>query len=79
MIVIDLPTDLNMEDDEGRNVAKLPEGLTIAPGDVAVAGVPGFWSWVIVDEVDDGFVFFTRVSAAEAAQHAELAVLTPTN
>lgn len=77
MIAIDLPTDLNVEDDEGRNIAKLPEGRTIAAGDIAVAGVPGFWSWIIDDEVTDGFVFFTRVSATEAAQHAELAVLTP--
>ncbi|MGE0796627.1 MAG: hypothetical protein AB7O29_14950 [Acidimicrobiia bacterium] len=60
MIVIDLPADLNMEDDEGRNLAMLPADKTIAAGDVAVAGVPGFWSWVIVDEVADGFVFFTR-------------------
>lgn len=77
MIVIDLPTDLNMEDDEGRNLAKVPDGKVIAAGDVAVAGVPGFWSWVIVDEVSDGFVFFTRVSATDAAQRSELAVVAP--
>lgn len=78
MIVIDLPTDLNMEDDEGRNLACLPAGRAVAAGDVVVAGVPGFWSWSIVDEVADGFVFFHRVSATEAAQHAELVVLAPT-
>lgn len=77
MIVIDLPTDLNMEDDQGRNLARLPAGKTMVTGDVVVAGIPGFWSWSIVDEVADGFVFFHRVSAAEAAQHTELAVLAP--
>lgn len=75
MIVIDLPADLNMEDDEGRNVARLPKGRSFTAGDVAVAGFPGFWSWALIDEVANGFVFFRRVSAAEAAQHTELAVL----
>lgn len=78
MIVIDLPADLNMEDDDGRNVARLPASASFAAGDVAVAGFPGFWSWALIDEVTDGFVFFHRVTATEASRHAELAVLAPT-
>lgn len=77
MIVIDLPADLNMEDDEGRGVGRLPAGNTFAVGEVVVAGFPGLWSWAVVAEVSDGFVYFRRVSAAEAAEHGELTVLAP--
>ena len=77
MIVIDLPADLNMEDDRGRGAARLREGEMFAVGDVVVAGLPGLWSWALVDEVRDGFVFFRRVSAAEASRHADLVVFAP--
>jgi hypothetical protein len=77
VIVIDLPADLNMEDDRGCGVVRLREGKMFAAGDVVVAGLPGLWSWALVDEVRDGFVFFRRVSAAEASRHAELVVLAP--
>lgn len=78
MIVIDLPADLHMEDDEGRNVARLPDGTAFTAGAVVVAGFPGFWSWALIDEVSAGFVFFRRITAKQAAERAELAVLAPT-
>lgn len=68
MIYIDLPADLNIEDDDGRNVARLTDAA-ITPGAVVVAGAPGAWSWAIVDEVDEeGFVFFQRASFALCLQ-----------
>jgi hypothetical protein len=77
MIVIDLPADLNMEDDDGRNVARLPSRESFDKGAVKVAGFPGFWSWAVIDEVSDNLVYFHRVSAAEASTLAELAVSAP--
>ena len=77
MIVIDLPADLNMEDDAGRGVARPPGGKTFAVGEVVVAGFPGLWSWAVIVEVSDGLVYFRRVSAAEASEHGELTVLAP--
>jgi hypothetical protein len=75
MISIDLPADLNMEDDEGRNVARLADAagtVPIKPGAVVVAGAPRAWSWAVVDAVEDGFVYFRQVSARQAAQHGSL-------
>lgn len=62
-----IDADLHMEDDIGRNIGRLPQGQPwLVPGVVATAGRPGAWSWVVVDEVDDGFVYFHQVSAREA-------------
>lgn len=75
MIQIDIDADLNMEDDDERNFARLPAGNPrIKVGAVAVAGRPGFWSWVQIDEIDDTIVFFHQITAREAAAHGELAV-----
>lgn len=74
MIHIDIDADLNMVDDEDRNLARLPAGSRFKIGDVAVAGRPGFWSWVLIDEVADGSVFFHQISGREAAKHGELTV-----
>lgn len=78
MIQIDIDADLNMEDEEERNVARLPaDNPRIKVGAVAVAGRPGFWSWVQIDEIDeidDTIVFFRQITAREAAIHGELAV-----
>jgi len=75
VIQIDIDADLNMVDDDDRNLARLPIGSSrINVGDVAVAGRPGFWSWVLVDEIADGSVFFHQISSTEAASHGELAV-----
>jgi len=80
MIFIDLPADLNMEDDEGRNVALLADSsrADLSPGDVVVAGRAGFWSWSVVDDVSDGVVRFHQVSAREAARYGQLVVQLPT-
>ncbi len=75
MIQIDISADLNMVDDDDRNLARLPtDPSRFKVGDVAVAGRPGFWSWVLVDEIADGSVFFHQISSTEAASHGVLAV-----
>jgi hypothetical protein len=75
VIQIDIDADLNMEDDDERNFARLPLGNPlIKVGAVAVAGRPGNWSWVQIEEIDDTIVFFRQISAREAAAHGELAV-----
>jgi hypothetical protein len=80
MTYIDLPADLNSEDDEGRNIARLTDAVTpetVTPGAVLVAGAPRAWSWAVVEAVEDGFVHFRQVSAREAAQHGPLVAPPP--
>ncbi len=75
MILIDIDADLNVVDDEDRNMARRLSAVAhLGPGDVAVAGKPGFWSWVQIDEVTDTSIYFHQISAREAATHGELAV-----
>jgi hypothetical protein len=75
VIQIDIDADLNMVDDDDRNVGRLPaESSGLKVGGVAVAGRPGFWSWVLIDEIGEGSVFFHQISSTEAATHGELAV-----
>jgi hypothetical protein len=75
VIQIDIGADLSMVDDEDRNFARLPaDTARIKVGAVAVAGRPGFWSWVQIDEIEDTIVFFHQINAREAAAHGELAV-----
>jgi hypothetical protein len=74
MIYIDLDADLNMEDDAGRNFARVTRPAPPpAVGDVRVAGRPDFWSWVVVDDVDGEIVHFHQESARHAATLATLA------
>jgi len=50
MINIDLPADLNLEDDEGRNVARLADAVSpdaVSPGTVLVAGTSRAWCAII--------------------------------
>jgi hypothetical protein len=71
VIYIDLPADLNLEDDEGRNIGRLADAVTpdaVVPGAVLVAGVPRAWSWAAVEEVDGGFVYLRQISAQDAAR-----------
>jgi thiamine pyrophosphate-dependent enzyme len=35
---------------------------TVIPGTVLVAGTSRAWSWVVVDSVDSGFVYFRQIS-----------------
>jgi hypothetical protein len=78
MIYIDLDADLNMEDDDGRNFARVtPPAAAPAVGDVLVAGRPDFWSWVVVDDVDGEIVYFHQVSTRHAATLATLARAMP--
>ena len=68
-VAIDVEADLNMEDDEGRNLARVPRGYSFAPGDVAMAGRQQGWSWVLLDDVEGDSLYFHQISASEAAQH----------
>ena len=80
MIYIDLTADLNLEDDAGRNIARLADAVTpdaVTPGAVLVAGAPRAWSWAVVDEIEDGFVYFHQVSARDAARRAPLVTPLP--
>lgn len=74
-IDIDIDADLNLVDDDDRSMARLPAGpAALVVGGVAVAGRPGFWSWVIVDEINDMTVWFKQVSSREVAKHGDLGV-----
>ena len=80
MIYIDLPADLNLEDDEGRNIARLADAVTpdaVIPGAVLVAGTSRAWSWAVVDTVDSGFVYFRQISAQDAARRGPLVKSLP--
>jgi hypothetical protein len=75
MIYIDLPADLNLEDDHGRNIARLADAVTpdaVTAGAVLVAGAARTWSWAVVESVDSGFVYFHQISARVAAQRGPL-------
>jgi len=80
MIYIDLPADLNLEDDQERNIARLAEAINpeaVTPGAVLVAGAPRGWSWAVIKEISDGFVYFRQISAREAAEHGPLVTPLP--
>ena len=75
MIYIDLPADLNLEDDHGRNVARLADAVTpdtVMPGAVLVAGAARAWSWGVVESVDGGFVHYRQISPQDAARRGSL-------
>lgn len=80
MIYIDLDADLNMEDDDGRNVATVAAGAARPEvGSALVAGRPTFWSWVVIDAIEengDGSadVAFHQVSVKRAASIGPLVV-----
>ena len=80
MIYIDLPADLNLEDDQGRNIARLADAVSpeaVTPGAVLVAGAPRAWSWAAVEEIEDGLAHFRQISAREAAQYGPLVAPLP--
>lgn len=78
MIQIDIDADLNMVDDADRNMARRPRDAShLTVGGVAVAGRPGFWSWVRIDEITDVSVFFRQISAREAAETGDLSIAAP--
>lgn len=74
---IELPADLNAEDDEGLNwtlLANAQRPERIHPGAVVTAGHGRFWSWVRIVSVDpDGQVHFQQLTAAEARDAQRLA------
>ncbi len=78
MIQIDVDADLNMVDDEDRNMARLPKDTSrLKVGAVVVAGRPGFWSWVRIERVTSTSVHFRQISLSEATAHGDLAVAAP--
>lgn len=78
MIQIDIDADLNMVDDDDRNMAPLPRHLAdLKPGQVLIAGRPGFWSWVQIDEATATSVFFHQISAREARLRGDLSFPAP--
>jgi hypothetical protein len=64
---IDVPADLNFVDDDGLNLARVPETGVPAVGAVLVAGTPAAWSWAVIQDVDDGWVRFRPVAAPGGA------------
>ena len=75
MIYIDLPADLNLEDDEGRNIARLADAESSGmsrQGAVLVAWIPHAWSWAVIEDVESGFVYFRQISARDAARRGSL-------
>lgn len=66
---IDLPSDLNAEDDDGLNwalLANAPDAARVRRGAVLIAGSPRFWSVVrIVAVDDDGQVHFQQLDARD--------------
>ncbi len=72
MIHIDLPADLNLEDDEGLLLARIPATGAPEPGSVLIAGTTQAWTWALVHDIDDGWVRYTQISMDEAAQHGSL-------
>ena len=76
MIYIDLPADLNLEDDEGRNIARLADAVTpdrrFTPGCGARGRQPHAWSWAVIEDVESGFVYFRQISARDAARRGSL-------
>lgn len=80
MIYIDLPADLNLEDDQGRNMARIAEAVrpeAITAGTVLVAGAPQAWSWAVVEAVEGEFVYFRQVSARQAEERGSLVAPLP--
>lgn len=48
---VELDAHLNLEDDEGRGMARLLRGRVLRPCDRIPAGRPGFPAWVVIDEI----------------------------
>ena len=75
MIQIDINADLNMVDDDDRNIAPRPQDVTgLSVGSVVIAGRPGAWSWVRIEEITKTAILFRQLSAHEAEAHGELAL-----
>lgn len=74
---IDLPSDLNAEDDNGQNWALIGQALNpsqIRVGVLVVAGMSHFWSIVRITAVDhDGQVHFVQLDETDPTVRAVLA------
>ena len=74
---IDLPSDLNAEDDNGQNWAVIGQARNpsqIRVGALVVAGMSHFWSVVRITAVDhDGQVHFVQLDETDPTVRAVLA------
>lgn len=74
---IDVPSDLNAEDDNGQNWAVIGQALNpsqIRVGALVVAGMSHFWSDVRITAVDgDGQVHFVQLDETDPTVRAALA------
>lgn len=76
---IQLRSDLNAEDDEGKNWAPLANAgapSEVHVGAVLVAGMPRFWSVVRITAIDpDGQVHFVQLDENDPAAQELLAAI----
>lgn len=72
MITVDVPADLNFEDDDGFILARIPDTGAPRVGQALVAGGPGGWTWAVVHDVEAGWVRLRPVTAREAASYNPL-------
>jgi hypothetical protein len=80
VIQIDLHADLNVEDDDGRNIAMITDAVDpslVVAGGVLIAGTPSFWSWVRIDAIENELIYVHQISAKEAARHGPLVAPLP--
>jgi hypothetical protein len=49
----------------------------VTPGTVLVASAPRGWSWAVIEDISDRFVYLCRISAREAAEHKPLVTPLP--
>lgn len=64
--LIDVPADLNFEDDDGLVLARVPEGKALRVGDVVTAGGSTSWTWAVVAGVEQGWVRLRPVGGPDA-------------
>ncbi len=75
MIQIDIDADLNWVDDDDRNIAKIDRAAAhYKVGGVVIAGRPGFWSWILIEVIDQPWIFFRQIDSREAAAHGEIVI-----
>ena len=49
----------------------------MTPGTVLVASAPRNWSWAVIEDISDRFVYLRQISAREAAEHKPLVTPLP--
>jgi hypothetical protein len=74
---VDLQADLNLEDDDGLNYARITDAANpraLRPGAVLRAGRGRTWSWVRIMAIEEsGRVQFKQISGGEARRSLDTA------